>query len=85
MILMIRAKNFQKHASSIDFTAYYENYNGKLTLQKNNFKPDKNNLVYDERGNLIIKKMNDLEAGGDFLFFYNQSQCYYFRQEKFIR
>lgn len=78
----VRAKNFQKHASSIDFTAYYENYNGKLTLKKNNFKPDKNNLVYDERGNLIIKKMNDLEAGGDFLFFYNQSQCYYFRQEK---
>jgi hypothetical protein len=77
----VRAKNFQKHASNSNFTAYFENYNGKLTLQKNNFKPDKNNLIYDERGNLIIKKMNDLEAGGDYLFFYNQSNCYYFRQK----
>ena len=38
--------------------------------------PDKNNLIYDDRGNLLIKKMNDLEAGGDFLFIYNQNKSY---------
>ncbi len=75
----VRAKNFQRHANNINFTAYYENYNGKLTLQKNNFKPEKNSLIYDERGNLSIRKFNDLESGGDYVFFYNQNSCYYFR------
>ena len=38
-------------------------------------------MIYDEKGNLITRKFNDIESGGDYLFFYNQYNCYYFRSK----
>ena len=77
----VRAKNFQRSADNNNYTQFFENNNGKLTLQKNNHKADKNSLIYDEKGNLITRKFNDIESGGDYLFFYNQYNCYYFRSK----
>lgn len=74
----VNAANFQKSAEKTDYTAFMENYNGKLKAQKRNANSKNNNNKYDERGNLLIRKFDDIESG-DFVFFYNDMQCFYFR------
>jgi len=76
-----KAKNFQQQAAKTTYSYYIENESGKNNKIMNQEAAQKANDVYDEKGNLIIRKSDEPGQGGDFYYFYNLDNCYSFRTE----
>jgi hypothetical protein len=72
------AKNFQQQAAKTTYSYYLENNDGKSSKSMNKAATQKANNIYDEKGNLILRKAEEPIAGSDYYYFYNLDNCYSF-------
>ena len=73
-----KASSFQKVAENTNYSYFIDKDNDKQKPQKKlNTTENKKNYVYDDKGNLIIKKSDEPGSRSDYYFFYNESNCYY--------
>jgi len=76
-----KARNFQQEAAKAMHTYYLENINGKPVKRVNKSSSQKVNYIYDEKGNLIVRKSEESLSGNDYYYFYNLDNCYSFSVE----
>lgn len=76
-----KAKNFQQQAAKTTYSYYLEDYNGKPNKRINTAAAQKAKYIYDEKGNLIVRKSDEPGAASDYYFFYNSENCYFFSTE----
>jgi hypothetical protein len=74
-------KSFQQMAAKTTYSYFVEDENGKQSKRMNTAAAQKANYIYDEKGNLIVRKSDEPGAGGDYYYFYNQENCYSFNTE----
>jgi len=70
--------NFQRYAEKINYRYFLENSNGKTINRENEQAAAQVNYIYDNRGNLIMRKSDEPYSGGNQYFFYNNQNCYIF-------
>lgn len=71
--------NFPKYASNKSYDYFLEKSENKTKRKENNQASSKLEEVYDEKGNLILRKNKENDRGGDYYFFYNNQTCYLFK------
>ena len=74
----LNASNFQKVAEQTNYSYFTEKDNDKPNSKKRiNTTENKKNDVYDDKGNLRIRKAEKPGTRTDYYYFYNEKNCYY--------
>jgi hypothetical protein len=73
------AKNFQQMAAKTEYTSFNEKEGERLKMKSTGNNKSKEVLKFDDKNNLIFKKIDPKNSEYNYHYFYNESFCYNFK------